>query len=67
MDGYEVFRLLRSTLGDDVPIVACTVHMNEISRARDLGFSGFHQQTARSERFPDQVKRILRGEPVWEL
>jgi len=67
MDGYEVFRLLRSTLGGDVPIVACTVHINEISRARDLGFTGFISKPLDQQRFPQQVKRLLQGEQVWEV
>ena len=67
MDGYEVFRLLRSTLGSAVPIVACTVHVNEISKARDLGFTGFISKPLDQKRFPQQVKRILHGEEVWEV
>lgn len=67
MDGYEVFRLLRSTLGTAVPIVACTVHVNEISTARELGFTGFIGKPLDQKRFPQQVKQILQGEAVWEL
>src|SRR5664279_2259107 len=37
MDGYEAFRLLRNNLGAEVPIVACTVHLNEVNTVRDLG------------------------------
>jgi CheY-like chemotaxis protein len=67
MDGYEVFRLLRSTLGVEVPIVACTVHVNEISKARERGFTGFISKPLDQKHFPEQVKRILQGEQVWEL
>ncbi|MEO8395214.1 MAG: response regulator [Chloroflexota bacterium] len=67
MDGYEVFRLLRSTLSAEVPIVACTVHINEIAKVRELGFTGFISKPLDQKRFPEQVKRILHGEPVWEL
>ena len=67
MNGYEVFRLLRDAFGTKVTIVACTVHMNEISRVREVGFNGFISKPLDQKRFPGQVKRILQGEQVWEL
>jgi len=47
--------------------VACTVHLNEINRVRELGFTGFISKPLDQKRFPEQVKRILHGEQVWEL
>ena len=40
-DGYKAFDLLQSKLGTDVPIIACTVHTNEMETVRDIGFTGF--------------------------
>ena len=67
MDGYQVFNLLRGELGAETPIIACTVHANEVSTARDLGFTGFLAKPLDQKRFPDQVRSILRGEPVWDF
>jgi two-component system cell cycle response regulator DivK len=66
-NGYEVFQLLRDTFGTEAAIVACTVHLNEISKVRDAGFNGFISKPLDQKRFPGQVKRLLQGEEVWEL
>mgnify|MGYP001476197734 CR=1 FL=1 len=66
MDGYEMLGALRARLGAGVPIIACTVHLNEINNARSRGFSSFIGKPLKQARFPDQVRRILAGEPVWE-
>jgi len=69
-DGYEALRKLRSspTLRS-VPVVAVTAYANEeqLSRARTAGFDGFLGKPLDPDRFPDQVERILAGEPVWEV
>lgn len=65
LDGYGAKDLLRSYLGD-TPIIAYTVHVSEIDVARESGFDGFLGKPLDSTRFPDQLARILRGEPVWE-
>ncbi len=65
-DGYEVIDMLRKHLDASVPIVACTVHTAEINRTRRLGFSGFIAKPLDMDRFSEQVRRILSGEPIWE-
>ena len=65
-DGYEVIVTLRKYLDASVPIVACTVHTAEINRTRKLGFSGFIAKPLDMDRFSEQVRRILNGEPIWE-
>jgi two-component system cell cycle response regulator DivK len=65
LDGYRVKEMLRSTLGD-TPIIAYTVHVSEIQVVRQLGFDGFLGKPLDTSRFPDQLARILNGEPVWE-
>ena len=69
-DGYEALRKLRSsTTLRSVPVVAVTAYANEeqLSRARSAGFDGFLGKPLDPDRFPDQVQRILAGEPVWEV
>jgi two-component system cell cycle response regulator DivK len=69
-DGYEALRKLRSSASlRSVPVVAVTAYANEeqLSRARTAGFDGFLGKPLDPDRFPDQVQRILAGEPVWEV
>ena len=67
IDGFQVLDTLKS---DDrfqsVPIVAYTVHVSEIGAAHQHGFNGFIGKPLDSDRFPDQLARILKGEGVWE-
>jgi two-component system cell cycle response regulator DivK len=69
-DGYGAMRKLRmsSTLGG-VPVVAVTAYASEdqMARARAEGFSGFIGKPLDPDRFPQQVRRILAGEAVWEV
>ena len=67
IDGYQVLTKLRSDARfDSVPIIAYTVHINEINEAHRRGFDGFVGKPLDSSRFPDQLARILAGDPVWE-
>jgi two-component system cell cycle response regulator DivK len=50
-----------------VPIIAYTVHISEQREVRDAGFDGFIGKPLNTQRFPDQLRRILAGETVWEL
>ena len=69
-DGYQALRKLRAseTLGS-VPVVAVTAYASEeqMNRARAAGFDGFIGKPLDADRFPDQVRRALQGEPVWEV
>jgi two-component system, cell cycle response regulator DivK len=65
INGYEAKDLLRSHLSG-VTIIACTVHISEIHVVLDMGFDGFIGKPLDKDRFPDQLERILSGEPVWE-
>lgn len=64
-NGYEVKEALRMELGD-TPIIAYTVHSNEINTVRQSGFDGFLGKPLDNGRFPEQLARILKREPVWE-
>jgi len=67
IDGYQILQMLQNDLQLTAPIVACTVHTSQIDIARVKGFSSFLGKPLVAERFPDQLNRILDGEPVWEL
>ena len=69
-DGYQALHKLRDH--DDlskIPIVAVTAYASEdqMRRAREAGFDGFIGKPLDPDRFPEQVRRMLDGEPVWEI
>ncbi|MBI5958427.1 MAG: response regulator [Chloroflexi bacterium] len=66
VNGYEMLAMLHQEIGLDVPVVACTVHLNEIQTAREHGFHSFLGKPLNPKRFADQIRRIIDGEPVWE-
>jgi len=69
-DGYGALRKIRSSPHmQDTLVVAVTAEasQDQINKARQAGFDGFLGKPLDMDRFPDQVRRILLGEPVWEL
>jgi CheY-like chemotaxis protein len=66
MDGYELLAVLLDEFKVQVPIVAYTMHTNEIQTARQQGFHSFLGKPLKLARFPDQLRRIMDDEPVWE-
>jgi len=69
-DGYEVLEQLRAMPAlSEVPIIAVTARdaSSEMSKAQAAGFDGFLGKPLNRTRFPDQVRRILAGESVWEV
>jgi two-component system cell cycle response regulator DivK len=69
-DGYQALRKLRaSETLREVPVVAVTAYASEdqMERARAAGFDGFIGKPLDADRFPEQVRRALQGEPVWEV
>lgn len=68
-DGFESLESLRThPKFKDVPIVAVTANSakSSVERAREVGFDGFIGKPLDPDRFPEQVRRILAGEEVWE-
>lgn len=68
-DGYGAFRKLRrSEKFKDIPVVAVTAvtGLDQMRTARLAGFNGFIGKPLDPDRFPNQIQRILSGEPVWE-
>src|SRR3954463_12965314 len=42
MSGYDVLQMIKSDVRfGDIPVVACTVHISEITTAHAQGFDGF--------------------------
>ncbi len=69
-DGYGAMRKLRNAPRlKDVPIIAVTAEasIEQMNKARQAGFNGFLAKPLDPDRFPDQIQRILSGEPVWEV
>ncbi|MBN2387739.1 MAG: response regulator [Anaerolineales bacterium] len=69
-DGYGALRKIRASERlKHVPIVAVTAEasLEQMKKARDSGFDGFLGKPLDPDRFPDQIRRILVGDPVWEM
>jgi len=68
-DGYQALAKLRAhPKFRETKIVAVTAEATEdnLKRARAAGFDGFIGKPLDPDRFPDQIKQILRGREVWE-
>jgi two-component system cell cycle response regulator DivK len=68
-DGFQALASLRSHKRFlDVPIVAVTAYVSDenMKRAQQSGFDGFIGKPLDPDRFPDQIRRVLQGEEVWE-
>lgn len=69
-DGYQALRKLRDHDGlSKITVVAVTAYASEdqMRRAQEAGFDGFIGKPLDPDRFPEQVRRMLDGEPVWEI
>ncbi len=68
-DGYQALQKVRGheRLKDTI-ICAVTAEASEdqMKRAQRAGFDGFLGKPLDPDRFPDQISRLLGGEPVWE-
>lgn len=69
-DGYEVLTNLRKDERfRETKIVAVTADITSanLTRAQTAGFDGFLAKPINVDEFPDQIRRILEGESVWDL
>lgn len=69
-DGYQALQKLRGHERlMNVPVVAVTAYASEdqMRRAEKEGFDGFVGKPLNPDRFPDQIRRMLNGVPVWEI
>jgi len=69
-DGYTALKKIRSSprLKDTI-VIAVTAEATEsqVVKAREAGFDGFMGKPLDPDRFPEQIRRLLQGEPVWEI
>ncbi len=68
-DGYQALQKIRANPRlKDTLVVAVTAEASEeqMRKAQQAGFDGFLGKPLDPDRFPDQIRRLLRGEPVWE-
>ncbi len=69
-DGYGALRKIRlSPALKNTIVVAVTAEasLEQINKAKAAGFNGFIGKPLDMDLFPDQIKRILAGQPVWEM
>jgi two-component system cell cycle response regulator DivK len=69
-DGYGAQKKIRAAdRFKSVPIVAVTAEasLEQMNKARQAGFDGFLGKPLDPDRFPDQIRRILNGDQVWEF
>ena len=69
-DGYGALKKIRATPKlKNIPVVAITANasQDEMNKARQAQFDGFIGKPLDADRFPDQIRRVLAGEKVWEL
>jgi two-component system cell cycle response regulator DivK len=69
-DGYAALKKIRSSPQlKDTLVVAVTAEASpeQMRKAREAEFNGFLGKPLDPDRFPEQVRRILSGEQVWEL
>jgi len=68
IDGFELLEQMKADPRfSDTPFVAYTVHVSEISVARQMGFHSFLGKPVNAEQFPTYLDRILKNQPVWIL
>ena len=68
-NGYEILKKIRADAQlKDVTVVAVTAQDadTEIPKAREAGFDAYIGKPISRMRFPRQLRRILKGESVWE-
>lgn len=69
-DGYGAMKKIKASERlATVPIVAVTAEASQeqINKARASGFDGFLGKPLDPDRFPDQIRRIINKEAVWEM
>ena len=69
-DGYGALKKIRnSPTLKKTKVIAVTAEasVEQMNKSRDSGFDGFLGKPLDPDRFPDQIRRILEGESVWEM
>jgi two-component system cell cycle response regulator DivK len=69
-DGFQALEKVRANARlKDTLVVAVTAEasIDQMTKAKDSGFDGFLSKPLDPDKFPEQIRRILNGEAVWEL
>jgi two-component system, cell cycle response regulator DivK len=69
-DGFGALKKIRASERLKLtPIIAVTAEasVEQMNKARISGFDGFLGKPLDPDHFPDQIRAILAGEPVWEM
>ena len=69
-DGFQALQKVRSNPRlKDTLVVAVTAEasVEQMKKAKEAGFDGFLGKPLDPDRFPEQIRRVLSGEPVWEI
>ena len=69
-DGYGALKKIRASEHlRTTPIIAVTAEASndQLIKARDAGFDGFLGKPLDPDKFPEQIRRLLSGDPVWEI
>lgn len=69
-DGFEALEKVRAhpRLKETLVIaVTAEASVEQMKRAKEAGFDGFLGKPLDPDRFPEQIRRVLNGEQVWEL
>lgn len=69
-DGYGALKKIRTSPSlSNTRVIAVTAEasVDQLNKARESGFDGFIGKPLDPDRFPEQIRRILEGEPVWEM
>lgn len=69
-DGYGALKKIRNSPSlKDTKVVAVTAEasVEQMAKSKSAGFDGFIGKPLDPDRFPDQIKRILTGDQIWEV
>jgi|GEM_PF-76543 len=69
-DGFQALEKVRANPRlKNTLVVAVTAEasVDQMKRAQDSGFDGFLSKPLDPDRFPEQIRRVLNGESVWEI
>jgi len=69
-DGYGALQKIRSSPSlKETKVIAVTAEASaeQMNKSKNSGFDGFIGKPLDPDRFPEQIKRILDGEQVWEI